>query len=68
MPPKLPQILPDHPLYIEAMEAQKQYQQAQAEGQPQENVQRLRVLAESLFQALTDYHLRAVGITSEKAN
>ncbi|MDG9892139.1 MULTISPECIES: hypothetical protein [Pseudomonas] len=38
----------------------RQYHEAEAAGQPQEEVERLRLLAESLFQAVSDYQLRVV--------
>lgn len=39
----------------------REYHQAQDYGAPAEEVERLRVLAESLFQAVSDYQLRAVA-------
>ncbi|NTY90428.1 hypothetical protein [Pseudomonas putida] len=59
---KLPEILPpDHPLYVEAVEAMRRYHEAQATGAPENDVERLRLIAESLFQAVTDYQMKAFG-------
>lgn len=52
---------PDHRMYADAVEALKQYHQAQADGLSPSEVERLRLIAESQFQAITDYQLRALG-------
>lgn len=39
----------------------REYHQAQDRGAPPEEVERLRLLAESLFQAVSDYQLRVVA-------
>ena len=49
------------PLILEALEAQRLYREAKASGCPQEEIDRLKILAESLVQAVTDYQLLAVG-------
>ncbi len=54
-------LSPDHEAYLEAVEAMRRYHEAQAKGQPAEVVERLRVIAEAQFQAVTDYQLRAWG-------
>lgn len=54
-------LLPDHQAYSDAMEALKRYHEAKDFGAPREEIERLKNLAESLFQALADYHLRALG-------
>ena len=54
-------LLPDDPMYAEAVAAMKRYHEAQAAGQPAEDVERLRQIAESQFQAVNDYQLRALG-------
>jgi len=46
------------PLIQQAVAAMRQYHEAEAAGQPAEEVERLRLLAESLFQAVSDYQLR----------
>ncbi|MBC3455984.1 hypothetical protein [Pseudomonas mosselii] len=52
---KFPDILlPDHPAYIEAVEAMHRCA-------PTNEVERLRLIAESLFQAVTDYQMQAFG-------
>ncbi|CAH0650903.1 MULTISPECIES: hypothetical protein [Pseudomonas] len=60
--PKQSKILPpNHPAYTEAVEAMRRYHEAQDARAPAIEVERLRVIAESLFQAVTDYQMRAFG-------
>ncbi|MEN8639562.1 hypothetical protein [Pseudomonas sichuanensis] len=54
-------LLPDHQAFSDAIEAMKRYQGAKDTGAPPEEVERLRILAESLFQAINDYQLRTLG-------
>ena len=54
------------PLILEALEALRLYREAKASGRPQEEIDRLKILAESLVQAVTDYQLFAVGDDSIK--
>jgi len=54
------------PLILEALEALRLYREAKASGRPQEEIDRLQILAESLVQAVTDYQLLAVGADSIK--
>ncbi|PPS61826.1 hypothetical protein [Pseudomonas sp. BRM28] len=49
------------PLMKQAIEAMRQYHAAEAAGASGEEVERLRLLAESLFQAISDYQLRDLG-------
>ncbi|WP_313645894.1 hypothetical protein [Pseudomonas sp.] len=49
------------PLLKEALDAMRAYHAAEAAGRSPEEVERLRLLAESLFQVVSDYQLRAVG-------
>ena len=49
------------PLIQQAIDAMREYHQAQDCGAPAEEVERLRLLAESLFQAVSDYQLRTVA-------
>ncbi|WP_425929749.1 hypothetical protein [Pseudomonas sp. NyZ201] len=49
------------PLIQEAITALRQYHEAQASRAAPEEVERLRLLADSLFQAVTDYQLRNIG-------
>ena len=52
---------PDHPMYIDAVEAMKRYHKAQAGGVSGAELERLRLIAEHSFQAVTDYQLHAFG-------
>jgi len=54
-------VLPDDPLYQQAIEAMKRYDQAKADGKPGAEVERLRLEAEYAFQSVTDYQLEALG-------
>lgn len=54
-------LLPDHPMYTDAVDALKRYHQAQANGVTGAELERLRQVAEYQFQAVTDYQLRALG-------
>ena len=54
------------PLIFEALEALRLYREAKTSGRPQEEIERLKILAESLVQAVTDYQLLAVGADSIK--
>lgn len=49
------------PLIQEATDALRRYHQAQAHGEAPEQVERLRLIAESAYQAVTDYQLYALG-------
>ncbi len=61
MPIKRDVLLPDHPAYTNAVEALRLYHEAQRDGASAIEVERLRQIAESLFQAVTDHQLRALG-------
>ncbi|HDS1693703.1 hypothetical protein GEV38_07095 [Pseudomonas sp. 13159349] len=62
MKPKQPEVLmPDHPMYTDAVDAMRRYHEAQGAGRPADEVERLRLIAESQFQAVTDYQLKALG-------
>jgi len=54
-------LYPDHRMYTDAVEAMRQYHEAQASGSPAEQVERLRKIAESQFQAVNEYQLKALG-------
>ena len=54
------------PLILEALEALRIYREAKNSGRPQEEIDRLQILAESLVQAVIDYQLLAVGSDSIK--
>ncbi|MNP71029.1 hypothetical protein D3C76_1673520 [compost metagenome] len=49
------------PLIQQAIDAMRVYHEAQARSAPPLEVERLRVLAESLFQAVADYQLMVLG-------
>ncbi len=49
------------PLIREAIEALRAYHNAQDAGGSVEEIERLRLIAESSFQAVTDYQLYALG-------
>lgn len=49
------------PLIQQAVDAFRSFHEAQDCGAPPEEVERLRLLAESLFQAVSDYQLRTVA-------
>jgi hypothetical protein len=49
------------PLIQQAINAQRRYHAAQDAGQPAQEVERLRLEAESLYQAVTEYQLRSLG-------
>lgn len=54
-------LLPDDPLYQEAIEALKRYHQAQMDERPADEIERLRLEAKQSFQVVTDYQLEALG-------
>ncbi|MFB1630137.1 hypothetical protein [Pseudomonas sp. AP-1] len=49
------------PLIRQAIAAMKDYHGAQDRGAPAEEVERLRLLAESLFEAVSDYQSRVIA-------
>ncbi len=49
------------PLIQKAIDAMREYHEAEAASLPSEEVERLRLLAESLFQAVIDYQLIQAG-------
>ena len=51
------------PLIRQAVDALRLYHQAKAAGSPADEVERLRILADSLYQAVSDYQLGALGHT-----
>lgn len=61
-------LLPDHPMYTDAVDALKRYHQAQANGVTGAEFERLRLMAEHQFQAVTDYQLRALGGPAEPSH
>jgi hypothetical protein len=51
----MPILRPDHPLYTDAIDALKRYHEALACGGPIHKIERLRQIAESQLQSVTDY-------------
>ncbi|MNH09362.1 hypothetical protein D3C76_615920 [compost metagenome] len=49
------------PLIQQAIDAMREYHQAQDRNAPPEEVERLRLLADSLYQAVIDYQLVQAG-------
>lgn len=49
------------PLIQQAIDAMREYHQAQDGGAPAEEIERLCLLAESLFQVMSDYQLRVIA-------
>ena len=47
-------LYPDHPMYTEAVDALKRYHEAQASDCPAEEIEHLRQIAESQFQAVNE--------------
>jgi hypothetical protein len=50
-------ITPDHPLYLQARDAHRDYLEAKERGEPSAKVDRLRLIYEAQMKAATDYHL-----------
>ncbi len=53
------QVMPDHPLYLQARNAHRDYLEAKERGEPAATVERLRLIYEAQIKAATDYHLHA---------
>jgi len=49
------------PLIKQAIDAMRKYHDAEAAGLPAAEIERLRLLAESLFGAVSDYQLRVTA-------
>jgi len=49
------------PMMQQAIDAMRAYHEAQGYGAPAEEIERLRLLAESLFQLVADYQLRVIA-------
>ncbi len=69
MKPRAPDLLmPDHPMFTNAMDALRQYHEAQAADRPADEIERLRLIAEAEFQALNEYQLKALGCHAGRAH
>ena len=53
------------PLMKQAMDALRLYHEAQAAGRPAEEVEHLRLTAESMFKEMNDFMFRAFGHPSQ---
>lgn len=53
--------LAGEPLLLKALEAVRAHRDAETGGAPPEEVERLRLLADSLYQAVIDYQLIKAG-------
>lgn len=49
------------PLIQQAIDAMREHHRAQDRGAASEEIERLRLLAESLFQMVSDYQFRAIA-------
>lgn len=56
---------PDNPLVNQAMDAFRRYHEAQAAKLSDVEVERLRVAAESLFQAVSEFQQRVMGLRDD---
>jgi len=63
-----PILYPDHVMYADAVKAMKHYHESQDSGRSCEEIERLRLIAESQFRAVTEYQLKALGCSSQKPN
>jgi len=54
-------LMPDDPMYVEAVNALRRYHEAEARGVRGAELERLRLIAELQFQVVTDYQLGALG-------
>lgn len=50
------------PLLRQALEAVRAYHQAEAEGRPEAEVDRLRLEADHLYQTVIDFQLQSAGL------
>jgi hypothetical protein len=50
-------MMPDHPLYMHARDAHRDYLEAKERGESAATVDRLRLIYEAQMKAATDYHL-----------
>lgn len=59
-------LMPDDPMYTEAVNALRRFHEAQAGGVTGAELERLRLIAEQQFQAVTDYQLGTLGGTAPR--
>ncbi|MBA1192123.1 hypothetical protein G7007_04485 [Pseudomonas entomophila] len=53
------QIMPDHPLYLQARGAHRDYLEAKERGDPAAAINRLRLIYEAQMKAAIHYHMHA---------
>ncbi len=53
------------PLLQQAIEALRHYREAELAGKSLDELERLRLLADSLYQAVTDYHPQVIADVSQ---
>ncbi len=61
----MPILEPDNPLMTQALDALKRYHEMQAAGQSAEDVERLRLEAEGLFEAVSEFQFRMLGCRTD---
>lgn len=61
-------LYPNHPMYADAAEAMRRYHEAQVSGSDAEEIERLRQIAESQFQAVNEYQLKALGCSAGESH
>jgi hypothetical protein len=57
------QVMPDHPLYLQARDAHRDYLEAKERGEPAVTVDRLRLIYEAQMKAATHYHMHGGAVT-----
>lgn len=68
MSSKTPVLYPNHPMYVDAIEAMKRYHEAKAAGCSIAEVEKLRQIAEANFSSVNEYQLKALGMTARKCH
>lgn len=61
-------LMPDNPMYTEAVDALRRFHEAEGGGVTGAELERLRLIAENQFQAVTDYQLGALGGATPRSN
>lgn len=56
------------PLLTQALEAIRAYNGAMAQGRPEDELERLRIEADHLFQTVVDYQLHIAGTLGESVH
>lgn len=58
-------IVAGEPLLQQAIEAMRHHREAEAAGKSPAEIERLRLLADSLYQVVADYHSRTIADGSQ---